>query len=163
MEEVAVPSAVLLRDVRRDDLPIFFEQQLDPEANTMAAFAPRSHEAFMAHWARILADTTLIKQTIVCDGQVAGNIGCFEQDGQREVGYWLGREFWGGGIASAALAAFLRDIALRPLHAYVAKHNIASRRVLEKCGFAVVGEDNAFTTVNGEDVAGFILRLNSAP
>jgi len=163
MEEVAVPSAVLLRDVRRDDLPIFFEQQLDPEANTMAAFAPRSREAFMAHWARILADTTLIKQTIVCDGQVAGNIGCFEQDGQREVGYWLGREYWGRGIATKALAAFLDQIQQRPLHAYVAKHNLASRRVLEKCGFAVVGEDNAFTRVDGEDIAAFILRLDSAP
>ena len=154
-------SVVLLREVRRDDLPIFFAQQLDPEANTMAAFAARDSEAFMARWDRTLTDATAIKQTIVCNDRVAGNIGCFEQHGQWEVGYWLGREFWGQGIATRALAAFLDQVSLRPLHAYVAKHNLASRRVLEKCGFAVVGEDDAFTTVNGEDVAGFILRLDS--
>ncbi len=155
-------SVVLLRDVRRDDLPIFFEQQLDSEANNMAAFAARDNEAFMARWDKTLADATAIKQTIVCDDRVAGNIGCFEQQGQWEVGYWLGREFWGKGIATRALAAFLGQIEQRPLYGYVAKHNVASRRVLEKCDFAVVGEDNAFTTVNGEDIAGFILRLDAA-
>ena len=156
-------NVVLLRDVRRDDLPSFFEQQLDPEANIMAAFAARDYEAFMDRWDRTLADATAIKQTIVCDDRVAGNIGCFEQHGEWEVGYWLGREFWGQGIATRALAAFLGPIEQRPLYGYVAKHNVASRRVLEKCGFAVVGEDNAFTTVNGEDIAGFILRLDAAP
>ena len=154
-------SAVLLRDVRHDDLPIFFEQQLDPEANTMAAFAARGREAFMARWASTLGDPAIVKRTIIYDGRVAGNIVCFEQDGQREVGYWLGREFWGQGIASAALAAFLRHTALRPLHAYVARHNIASRRVLEKCGFAVVGEDKDFTEVADETIEATILKLEA--
>jgi hypothetical protein len=39
---------VRLRDVMEDDLPLFFEQQLDPEANRMAAFAPRDRDAFLA-------------------------------------------------------------------------------------------------------------------
>ena len=154
-------SVVLLREVRRDDLPIFFAQQLDPEANTMAAFAARDSEAFMARWDRTLADATAIKQTIVCNDRVAGNIGCFEQDGQREVGYWLGREYWGRGIATRALAAFLDQVPLRPLHAYVARHNIASRRVLEKCGFTVVGEDKNFTEVAGETIEATILKLEA--
>lgn len=40
---------VLLRDVTESDLPIFFEQQLDPDATAMAAFPSRDREAFMAH------------------------------------------------------------------------------------------------------------------
>ena len=50
-------SDLILRDVVEDDLPIFFEQQLDPEANYMAAFTakgPTNREAFSAHWNRIL-------------------------------------------------------------------------------------------------------------
>jgi RimJ/RimL family protein N-acetyltransferase len=128
---------VLLRDVLEGDLPTFFEHQLDPAANRMAAFAPRDNDAFMAHWKKILADTAVAKKTILFDGHVAGNIVSFERSGKREVGYWIGREYWGKGIATEALLQFLRHVTERPLYALVAKHNVASIRVLEKCGFAI--------------------------
>ena len=136
-----MPGNVTLKEVRDSDLPIFFEQQLDPEATQMADFPARDHEAFMAHWAKIRQDENDILRTILYAGQVAGNIVSWEQAGKREVGYWLGKEFWGRGIASEALTLFLHDITLRPLYGYVAKRNIASRRVLEKCGFKQCGED----------------------
>ena len=79
-------------------------------------------------------------RTVLADGDVAGNVVSFVQGGEREVGYWIGREFWGRGVASRALAAFLRIEKQRPLTAHVAKHNVASRRVLEKCGFRLCGE-----------------------
>jgi RimJ/RimL family protein N-acetyltransferase len=132
---------VHLRDVTEGDLPIFFEQQRDPEATAMADFPARDRDAFMAHWAKILADPTLIKQTILFDGQVAGNVVSWEQSGERLVGYWLGRDFWGKGIATQALAAFLGHVTTRPLVAHVVKHNVASIRVLEKCGFTRSGEE----------------------
>ena len=131
---------ILLRDVIASDLLIFFEQQRDPIANEMAAFPARDREAFLAHWAKILADETNILKTIVCDDQVAGNIVSWEHDGEREVGYWLGREFWGKGIATRALTLFLEHVTTRPLNAYVVKHNLASIRVLEKCGFKKMDE-----------------------
>lgn len=68
-------NILVLRDLVNEDLPIFFERQLDPEANYMAAFTekdPTNQEAFMAHWQRILADNTVILQTILFNGQVAG-------------------------------------------------------------------------------------------
>jgi RimJ/RimL family protein N-acetyltransferase len=135
-------GAIILRDVAEADLPIFFEQQLDSEAVQMAAFPSREPGPFMAHWAKIMADPTGVMRTIVYDGQVAGNIVSWMQSGEREVGYWLGRQYWGRGIATAALAAFLGHVSDRPLHAYVVRHNIASRRVLEKCGFMARGEDD---------------------
>jgi RimJ/RimL family protein N-acetyltransferase len=150
---------VTLRDVTESDLPMFFEHQLDPEANRMAAFPARDRSAFMAHWTRILGDDTITKKTVLFDGQVAGNVVSFEQDGQREVGYWIGRRFWGRGVATAALSAFLDLLKTRPLYARVAKHNVASIRVLEKCGFEVSGEDSGPSDVPGEEVEGFILEL----
>jgi RimJ/RimL family protein N-acetyltransferase len=131
---------VMLRDVIESDLPVLFEQQQDPDANQMAAFPARDHDAFMAHWAKILGDNTVGKKTILFDGQVAGNIVSFEQSGLPLVGYWIGKAFWGKGIATKALSAFLEHVKERPLYAMVAKHNLASRRVLEKGGFAVCGE-----------------------
>lgn len=134
-------SIVSLRDVVGDDIPIFFEFQLDPEACEMAGFPARSWDAHATHWARILDDTSTVNRTIVVDGQLAGSIASFVLDGERDVGYWIGREFWGRGIATEALRLFLADEQRRPLHAVIVRHNHASRRVLEKCGFVLVREE----------------------
>jgi RimJ/RimL family protein N-acetyltransferase len=152
-------SDVVLRDVVVADLPSFFDHQRDPDAARMAAFSPRDQEAFAAHWAKILADATATTQTVVVDGQVAGYIGSWGPAGAREVGYWLGREFWGRGVATAALAAFLRHLPARPLHAHVAKHNVGSIRVLERCGFVVIGENRGPAPAGGEAVEELIFRL----
>jgi RimJ/RimL family protein N-acetyltransferase len=132
------PPNVRLRRVREDDLPILFEHQLDPEANRMANFPPRDRDAFMAHWTRILGDASLVAEAIELDGEIVGNVVSWTHDGERDVGYWISRNHWGAGIATAALRVLLSDIDERPLFAYVAEHNIGSIRVLEKCGFRVV-------------------------
>ena len=116
----------------------------------MAAFQSRELEAFMAHWARIRQKPAVMTQTILCDGQVAGNIVCFEEAGKQEIGYWLGKEFWGRGVATQALSAFLELVEQRPLYAFAVKHNLGSRRVLEKCGFAL----------SAEEADGFLLKLD---
>ena len=154
-------NELLLRDVVNDDLPIFFEQQLNKEANYMAAFTakdPTNQEAFTAHWLRNLANETTINKTIVFDGQVAGSVASYEDEGKPEVTYWLGKEYWGKGIATKALAEFLKIVKTRPLFAHVAKHNVASRRVLEKCGFTVIGEDK-YVNIGDEEVEEFVLKL----
>lgn len=132
---------VTIRPVRENDLPILFEHQLDPEANAMAAFPPRDRDAFMAHWQKILSDPACVARTIELDGAVAGNIGSFDFQGRREVGYWIDRAFWGRGVATRALTEFLRDVeTTRPLFAGVIPHNVGSIRVLEKGGFSRTGE-----------------------
>ena len=150
---------VNLRNITVPDLPILFEQQLDPEATTMAAFPSRDREAFDAHWAKVMANESNITKTIEADGQVAGNMLSWEMDGKREVGYWLGKEFWGRGIATEALKQFLDEVKTRPLWAHVAKHNLGSKRVLEKCGFKVIEEDK-YTNPANEEVEEFVLRLD---
>jgi RimJ/RimL family protein N-acetyltransferase len=158
------PSTLMTNDVRLravedGDLPIFFEQQLDPQATRMAAFPSRPRDAFMAHWAKIRTESNgAIIRTIVFQGQVAGNIGSWEQADERNVGYWLGREYWGKGIASAALILFLGEVKMRPLHAHVVKHNVASIRVLQKCGFVISGEDK-FPDADGAEGEEYILSL----
>ena len=133
---------VRLREVVDDDLPIFFEHQRDAAANEMAGFPARERDAFMEHWARNRANGSAVHKTILADGEVAGNVVSWQDGERRLVGYWLGREHWGKGIATAALAEFLHVVDERPLYAYVAPHNVGSIRVLEKCGFVQVGEDD---------------------
>ena len=126
---------VVLRKVVDPSVPIFFEHQRDAETVRMVAFFSRDRDAFMTHWAKLRREPSNIIQTIVCDGQVAGNIGSWIAEDQRLISYWIGREFWGRGVATAALAAFVAEVKERPLHAFVAKHNVGSIRVLEKCEF----------------------------
>lgn len=154
---------MFLRDVREDDLPIFFEQQLDPEANYMAAFTssnPADWGAFLTHWTGILSDNTKVVKTILHGGQVAGYIASFEQFGKPSVSYWLGKPYWGKGLATRALSEFLGLITTRPLYARAVKDNIASVRVMEKCGFAICGEDRGFANGRGEEVEEYLLQLD---
>ena len=147
-------TQIRLRDVEAGDLPLLFEHQRDPESFAMAAFPSRDAAAFDKHWAKLLADETILKQTIVADRRVVGNILSFVRDGKREVGYWIDRTFWGRGVATEALSAFLRLEQTRPLYAGVAKHNAASLRVLQKCGFtAPRSVDNESNDADNSHVA----------
>lgn len=157
-----MPSDIVLRDVCAGDLPVFFDQQLDEAANHMAAFTskdPSDRGAFDAHWKKILADRATTKKTIVFGGEVVGHVVSYVQEGRLEVTYWVGRIHWSKGIATAALWGLLGLVKERPLYARAAKDNVASLRVLEKCGFAICGEDRGFANARGEEIEELVLEL----
>jgi RimJ/RimL family protein N-acetyltransferase len=153
----------LLRDVHDDDLDVLFEHWTDPEANRMAAFTaenPNDRAAFDARWAKLRANAEFTTRTIELDGEVVGTISSWSQEGKREVTYWIGREHWGKGIATLALAEFLDVETARPLHGAAAADNAGSIRVLEKCGFVRSGEARGYANARGEEIdeALFVLR-----
>jgi RimJ/RimL family protein N-acetyltransferase len=152
-------AIVTLRDVTSADLPIFYQHQHDPEAANMAGFPSREWEPFIAHWNKILLNDSILKKTILVDGEVAGNIVSFVQEGEREVGYWIGREHWGKGVTTQALRQFLDLVKERPLYAHVAKHNTASLRVLEKCGFKMAPSEKASQLESNGDAEEITLVL----
>ena len=156
-------NELYLRHVVHADLPIFFENQLDQEANYMAAFTakdPTNREAFKAHWHKILANEINIIRTVIFNEQVAGSVSSYEDEGRPEVTYWLGKEYWGKGIATRALKAFLASHnTIRPIYARVAKDNPGSRRVLEKCGFTVLSESKGFANARGQEIEELLLEL----
>jgi RimJ/RimL family protein N-acetyltransferase len=157
-----MPSEIRLRDVEGQDLPIFFDQGQDPAAVYMAAFTaedPSDREAFQTHWDKIMANETILIKTILFEGRVAGHIASFERFGDLEISYWLGKEYWGKGLATEALAAFLEIQKARPLYARAAKDNVASIRVLEKCGFQTSGHDKFYANARGQEIEEVILQL----
>jgi RimJ/RimL family protein N-acetyltransferase len=152
----------VLREVRDEDLAVLFEQWADPVAVRMAAFTAPDHmdrAAFERRWSRLRADETVIARAIVVGGDVAGTIGSWGDRDEREVTYWIGRSYWGKGIATCALDAFLAVEPSRPLHARVAYDNVASRRVLEKCGFRVVATERGFAEARSAEIEEMVLRL----
>jgi len=157
-------DALNLREVTDADLGVFFENERDPEAVQMAAFTPKDpedHEAFSAHWTKILSMPTVIARTIESNGQVLGTVLSYEESGEPEVTYWIGKEHWGRGVATRALGLFLSEVdTRRPMRARAAKDNVASIRVLEKCGFRVVGEATGFANARGAEIEELVLELD---
>lgn len=128
-----VNNPVRIRDIEQEDLPRLYEFHLDPDANRLAMTIPRSSDAFVAR----VTDPNAVVKAILAGTSLAGSIACFKHDGLDNVGYWLGKDFWGKGIAFRALELLLKEIQSRPLYARVATSNRASLRVLQKCGFVV--------------------------
>ena len=152
---------VCLRRVEDRDLDVFFDHQADPKAVEMAAFPARDKEQFAAHWARTRADDTGVMRSIVADGMVAGNIVSWQENGQRLLGYWVGREYWGRGVATQALARFVDEVSTRPLYAHVAVHNVGSIRVLDKCRFRRDRVQEAKAPAPDDGIEEFIFVLNA--
>ena len=61
-----------------------------------------------------------------------------------EIGYWLGKKYWGQGLASEAVKLIVKfgfeQLKLHRIYGIVSEENIASQKVLEKCGFKLEGE-----------------------
>lgn len=154
---------VLLRPVTESDMDLFFKFARDAEARYMAAFTsddPDNRVAFDSWWTRLLTNDEVTMMAIESDGAVIGNIGSFVMGDERHVTYWVDRAAWGGGIATAALIAFLRLDTIRPMFAGVAADNAGSIRVLEKCGFKVIDEAMGFANARGEDITEYVMQLD---
>ncbi|MEH3040125.1 MAG: GNAT family N-acetyltransferase [Sphingomonas paucimobilis] len=146
---------IRLRPVRPDDLDAFYDHQCDVDAAAMAGFTPRSRADFDAHWGHILAGPAFVVATIEVDERVAGYVSTFPRDGRREIAFWLDRAVWNRGVGRAAVTAFLVQHPERPLLATVLDTNTASRTVLQRCGFRVVGRET-----DPDGVAEVVLRLD---
>jgi RimJ/RimL family protein N-acetyltransferase len=154
---------ITLREVESSDLQIFYEDQLDPEAVRMAGFVGKNRTdqaVFDAHWHKILNTPRITQRTIVADGQVAGYIGCFPDGENMEVTYWIGKEFWGKGLATKALSEMLHLVADRPIFARAVADNIGSIRVLQKCGFKMIGANKDFANGGGEETDEYVFCLD---
>ena len=120
--------SVSLRPIEPADLPELCAFQQDAESCELAAVKPRSTDNYMEHWRIIFTDSSVVPRAILADGELVGSINKFRRDGVDFVGYWIGREHWGRGIASRALALLLEEVPTRPLRAQVAaRHDIVPK------------------------------------
>lgn len=145
-----------------EDIAAFYDHQQDPTANHMAAFGaedPSDLGVFIERWAKILGDERVGAQAILYESQIAGHIARFELFGKPQVTYWIDKQHWGKGIATAALRLFLVQIDSRPLYASAAVDNLDSLQVLAKCGFEVTGQETAFARGRAEKIEEAMLVL----
>lgn len=152
-----------LRETQDSDLAVFWEQLTDSAFQQVAAVTRGYHYDrghFDAHWAKVRSDPAVTLRTVLADGTVVGHAAVFGPPQEREVTYSIGREHWGRGIATRALAELIRLEGTRPLYAAAAADNAGSVRVLEKCGFTVTGHERDFAMARGEEIDIVLLTLH---
>jgi [ribosomal protein S5]-alanine N-acetyltransferase len=154
---------VQIRPTEVADLECLFQFQTDKEAGFLAAFMPIDpfdKTLFMKKHKQLLNNPTINYQTITIEDVIIGSIAKFVMDDQAEITYWIDRNYWGQGIVTSALNAFLSIESARPIYAHVAFDNIGSQRVLEKCGFVKVGTDLAFANARQTQIEEIIYKLS---
>jgi RimJ/RimL family protein N-acetyltransferase len=153
---------ILLRKTIPDDLPTLFTYQADDEAAYMAAFVNekfKDKEAYLAKWNLLLTDETLNIYTIVLDNVIVGSISTWMLGDELQISYGIAKEYWNRGIVTAALQQFLTIMPLRPLYGRIAHDNIGSARVLTKCGFQKIGEDQYYAFARKQEITEIIFLL----
>lgn len=154
---------IILVETKVEDLNTLFQFQLDQEANYLAAFTaknPNDKAAYLEKYSKHLADPTIHMRTIKLDGVIVGSIAKFMIQNEAGLTYWIDKEYWGRGIASAALHEFLKIEPARPIHASTAFDNYGSQRVLEKAGFVRVGTDKGFANARQAEIEEYLYKLS---
>lgn len=127
---------VSLRNFRDDDFDAFHRVVSDYDVVKMTSSWPYPAEE---DFTRMRMNTPEARSGVVrvveVDGELAGVVGIVHG----EVGYHIGKPFWGRGVMTTALRLRLDEEFTKPgvdlLKSCVWEDNPASARVLEKCGF----------------------------
>jgi [ribosomal protein S5]-alanine N-acetyltransferase len=153
---------IILSKTIEDDLKTLYQIQIDKEANYMAAFTSlesAQENMYIAKYSKFLNEPTINLQTIKVGEQIIGSISKFEMNNENEITYWIDKNFWSKGITSSALALFLQSEYARPIYGRTAFDNIASQKVLEKCGFTKIGTDKGFAHARQIEIEEYIYKL----
>lgn len=120
----------------------------DMTARIPHPYTPQDAERFVFHARQSNADGNGLQLAITLKGKPSAPIGMagispHPETGQPQLGYWIGTPFWGQGYATEAaraiIDAYFSYAGPAELHAEARVINPASRRVIEKCGFAYLG------------------------
>ncbi len=132
-------------------------------------YRPADAEGWLAAIAAVRGDRDAFPFAILADGAYAGTVGISANPanpGEIELGYWLGRPFWGKGYATEAARLAVRfafeTLGLAVLAAGHFADNPASGRVLQKLGFTYTEDVARFSKARDCDVACKMMTLDRA-
>jgi [ribosomal protein S5]-alanine N-acetyltransferase len=163
-------SQAIVRPFQPEDAPSITRQLQDPDISRYMSIIPypyhlRDAEEWIAH---STAEDPITHFTIEVEGEAVGGIGLTLASPERgpvhqhtaEIGYWIGKPYWGRGIIAEAVSAVaawgFEYLRLVRIFAYVFAPNRASARVLEKTGFVCEGNLHAAYHKHGQFYDGLV-------
>jgi RimJ/RimL family protein N-acetyltransferase len=163
-ENIMEQPSITLGETEVGDLDALFTFQSDEEAGYMAAFVNENwqdKDAYLAKWNKLLADESIKIRTVLLDDKVIGSVLIWQLMGEPQISYGLGREFWNRGIVTEALQQFLAIFPERPLFGRAAFDNIASIKVMTKCGFKKINEETSYAHARGKEITEVVFVLEA--
>ena len=143
-----ITQRLSMRQITQDDWPLFYELHTDPAVIDLCFDAPdkasllEKFKARLAPWSSHHQQWLSLVITERKTGEVLGITGFCLKEGVAEVGYLLRASAQGKGIGTESLQAVIdwakSDLGVKQFKAVVTEGNIASERVLEKCGFTLL-------------------------
>jgi ribosomal-protein-alanine N-acetyltransferase len=158
---------LLLRPFRRTDSKEFTRLAGDWAVASMTSDIPHplgEHQA--SAWLK--PGRGEVRFAIEIDGRLIGGAGYYQRrSGTAELGFWLGREWWGRGYATEATKTVLRyGFEVRRVPGFTSSHfvdNAASAGVLRKLGFEPMGRCRIICTARGHEVEAVTYWLPAKP
>ncbi|HWE21145.1 MAG TPA: GNAT family N-acetyltransferase [Hyphomicrobiaceae bacterium] len=158
---------LLLRPFRRNDAKEFTRLAGDWGVASMTSDIPHPLDEGQAR-AWLKPGRGEVRFAIELDGHLIGGAGYYRRrSGTAELGFWLGRAWWGRGFATEATRAVLRHgFEVQRLPGFTSSHfvdNNASAGVLRKLGFEPVGRTRITCTARGHEVEAVTYWLPTKP
>ena len=151
---------LILRPWREEDAPALYREARDPQVGPSAGWKPHaSLEESREILRTVLSEPGTFAVILRETGEPVGSVGVFptelpEGKGESEIGYWIGRPYWGQGLIPEAVRELQRwcfqDRGESRLWCGHFPGNDQSRRVIEKCGFTYVCQDSPRVWPSGE-------------
>jgi ribosomal-protein-alanine N-acetyltransferase len=142
----------VLREQTLEDAADFLEYFADPQVSKhIVSFIPQTVEearSEIRYWINVFSYNDGIYFAIArkSDNKMIGSVGVSgvnRNHNRIEASYDLAKEYWGKGIMSKALKAVIKyafeEMQINRIEAYAMPENVASQKVLEKCGFHFEG------------------------
>ena len=136
---------LILRPWQEDDAEELYKYASDPDVGPIAGWPVHTSVENSKEIIRdVLSDPETYAIVLKETGLVIGSIGLHHNDlaakeDEAELGYWLGKPYWGRGIVPEAAKEMLRhafdDLKLRRVWCAYYDGNEKSKRVQEKLGF----------------------------
>ena len=139
---------LILRRWEESDAESLYEYAKDPDVGPIAGWPPHKSVAESLDVIRnVFNGAEAYAICLKSDGKAIGAIelklnghtDLTERDDECELGYWLGKSFWGQGIMPEAAREILRhafeDLRMQKVWCAYYDGNTKSKRVQEKCGF----------------------------
>jgi RimJ/RimL family protein N-acetyltransferase len=158
---------LLLRPFRRSDATEFTRLAGDWAVASMTSDIPHPLTEWQAR-AWLKPGRNEVRFAIELNGRLIGGAGYYRRrSGTAELGFWLGREWWGRGYATEATQAVLKHgFEAGRLPGFTSSHfvdNRASAGVLRKLGFEPNGRCRIICTARGQEVEAVTYRLPAKP
>ena len=155
MNKEIATERLVLRPWQESDAESLYKYAQDPAIGPIAGWPPETY-------------AVILKET----GEPVGSIGIMFGDGlhsaemqenEAEIGYWIGRPYWGQGLIPEAVRCLLKrcfeDLGMTAVWCGYYDGNTKSRRVMEKCGFRFHHTEEGKTSPLGDVRTEHFMRL----